>query len=524
MPGLNKREYQTDQIQAMKLHTLLNLLIPILTIVLLPQTDAVSPPPDGCYSNSTTAEGCKALQNLTSGIANTGIGWYSLFGNSSGSYNTAVGAGALDLNTADSNTAVGVAALLLNTSGTNNTANGTAALVFNNGEGNTATGAFAMYSNTEGQFNTANGEFALYFNTTGERNTAIGDSALYLNSGGSRNTAIGNPALLMNTTGNNNTAIGAGALFSNEADENTAVGADALSANTVGDGDTAVGASALAANTTGQANTATGSQALVSNTNGNANTAVGNVALFSNTSGTDNIGVGFAALINNHEGDGNTAVGVRALQFNNTGSGNIALGNAAGSLVTTADNVICIGNAIGQDVSNSCYIGYIWQQPGGSQAVYVNSDGKLGAQVSSRRFKHDIKPMEDSSEVIYRLKPVSFRYNPEIEPASPITFGLVAEDVEQVASDLVTHDKTGLAFSVRYDQVNAMLLNEFLKEHRKVEEQEATIALLKSADAKQDAIITRQQKQIETLTAGLEKVSAQLELKQPASRTVSNEQ
>jgi len=140
----------------MKLQKLIHVLIPIVGIALLPQIDAVTPPPDGCYPNFTTAEGCKALQSLGTGVANTGIGWYSLFGNSTGSYNTAVGAGALDLNNADSNTAVGAGALLLNTSGTNNTANGTFALVFNDaGEGNTATGAFALYSNTDGQFNTA---------------------------------------------------------------------------------------------------------------------------------------------------------------------------------------------------------------------------------------------------------------------------------------------------------------------------------------------------------------------------------
>jgi hypothetical protein len=132
----------------------------------------------------------------------------------------------------------------------------------------------------------------------------------------------------------------------------------------------------------------------------------------------------------------------------------------------------------------------------------VNADGKLGAQVSSRRFKHDIKPMEQSSEVIYRLNPVSFRYNAEIEPTHPLAFGLIAEDVEQVDPELVVRDKDGNAFSVRYDQVNAMLLNEFLKEHRKNEEQEATIA--------------RQQKQIDALAAGLQKVSAELELSKGA--------
>jgi hypothetical protein len=183
------------------------------------------------------------------------------------------------------------------------------------------------------------------------------------------------------------------------------------------------------------------------------------------------------------------------------------LGNAAGNSVTTADNVICIGaNVGGADVSNICYIGNIWNQPGGSQAVYVNSEGKLGAQVSSRRFKDEIKPMERSSEVIYGLKPVSFRYKPEIEPTRPVGFGLVAEDVEKISPNLVTRGGDGKVNSVRYDAVNAMLLNEFLKEHRKLEQ------LTKDFESK----LTEQQKQIEALTAGLQKVSAQLAAANPS--------
>ena len=249
----------------MKLQTLTHILMITLCAGVLPQMHGASPAPDGCYPNNTTAEGCKAPQSLTTGVGNTAVGWYSLFATTSGNFNTAVGVGALDLNTADNNTAVGAAALLLNTTGTNNT--------------------------------------------------------------------------------------------------------------------------------------------------------------------------------------------------------------------------------------------------GGSQAVYVNASGKLGAQVSSRRFKDEIKSMEQTSEVIYRLKPVTYRYNAEIEPTSPLAFGLVAEDVAEVDSDLVTRDKGGKAFSVRYDQVNAMLLNEFLKEHQRNAEQEATIA--------------RQQKQIDALIAGLQKVSTEVELNKRTSQVAA---
>jgi len=182
--------------------------------------------------------------------------------------------------------------------------------------------------------------------------------------------------------------------------------------------------------------------------------------------------------------------------------------------------VICVGSFVsGADRTNSCYIGNIWQQPGGSQAVYVNAAGKLGAQVSSRRFKDDIKPMEETSEVIYRLKPVSFRYKPEIEPTRPLGFGLIAEDVEKINPDLVARDKEGKPYTVRYDAVNAMLLNEFLKEHRKVQQQEATIMQLKQDFQSR---LAHQQQQIETLTTGLQKVSAQLEASKPAPQVVNN--
>jgi len=221
--------------------------------------------------------------------------------------------------------------------------------------------------------------------------------------------------------------------------------------------------------------------------------------------------------LHNDSGDYNTAIGLFALGSVTTGFSNTGLGRSAGTSVTTADHVICIGdNVSGANVSNSCYIGGIWQQPGGSQAVYVNAGGKLGALASSRRFKDEIKPMEHASEVIYQLNPVSFRYKPEIEPGRPASFGLIAEEVETVNPDLVLRDQEGRPYTVRYEQVNAMLLNEFLKEHRKNEQQESKLK-------EQEAKIARQEKQIEGLTAGLQKVSAQLELNKPAPQTVVND-
>jgi hypothetical protein len=344
-------------------------------------------------------------------------------------------------------------------------------------------------------------------------NTAEGFNALFSLTTGLYNTAIGYFALDAVKTGNFNTALGAGALFANTGDENTATGAGALLSNTSGFSNTAIGESALFFNTTGNGNTANGVQALTFNTTGNFNTANG-----------------IAALTNNTTGSGNTADGFEALSSNTTGSGNVALGVGAGSNVTFSNNVICIGaNVDGANVDNSCFIGNIFNATSsGGTAVFINADGQLGTTTSSRRFKDDIKPMERTSETLFALKPVTFRYKKGIDPQRIPQFGLVAEDVEEVNPDLVVRDKEGKVNTVRYDAVNAMLLNEFLKEHQKVEdqdlklkEQQATIAQLRKELQTTGA---QQQKQIEALAAGLQKVSAQMGLSKGAPQTVSNNQ
>jgi uncharacterized coiled-coil protein SlyX len=287
---------------------------------------------------------------------------------------------------------------------------------------------------------------------------------------------------------------------------NTAVGSGALTTNTEGFENTAIGDSALSDNTTGFSNTATGISALASNTDGGLNTAMGNEALFRNTTGGQN-----------------TAVGNGAGSNITTGNGNVAVGVHAGTNVTTADDVICIGHP-GRDVSHSCFIENIFGVTSGGVGVFINSFGRLGTMTSSKRFKEEIKPMNQASEALFALKPVTFHYKKEIDPEGTSQFGLVAEDVFNVNPDLVVRDKDGKPYSVRYEQVNAMLLNEFLKEHRQVREQRATIAQLKSAVERQEIANARQQKQIEALTAGLQKVSAQLEMSKPAPQTVLNNQ
>ena len=312
--------------------------------------------------------------------------------------------------------------------------------------------------------------------------------------------AVGWGSLYSDAEGSLNTAIGTGALLLNTADENTATGAGALLFNNSGTYNTANGAFALHSNTTGPNNTATGTFALFSNTEGDANTAIGSSALLDNTTGFENTAIGTNALTINSTGVANTAIGDAALGSNTTGNTNIALGFLAGLSVTTASNVTCIG-ASGANVDNSCYIGGIFGAgvSGGMSAVFVDSDGKLGTNFSARRFEQDIEPMEKASEAILALNPVTFHYRSD--NTNTAQFGLIAEEVAEVNPDLVVRDKNGELLSVRYDAVNAMVLNEFRKARRQID---------------------AQQKQIEALTAGLQKVSAQLEASKPAPQVVNN--
>jgi hypothetical protein len=394
-----------------------------------------------------------------------------------------------------------------------NTALGTNVLVNNTtGNANMGIGYQALRQNTTGSANAASGYQALIFNTTGNDNTANGAAALTNNTTGSNNTATGLNALFSNTTGFNNTANGSAALLSNTTGyENTATGLNALFSNTTGINNTANGVDALVSNTTGTDNTANGLDALFSNTTGIDNTANGFAALLNNTTGNDNTANGNNALLNNTTGNDNTANGFDALTNNTTGSNNIALGSLAGVNRTTGSNNIDVGNNGVAGESKAIRIGtasiqrktFIAGISGATVAsgvgVIVGSNGQLGTVVSSERFKEAVKPMDKASEAILALKPVTFRYKHELDPDGIPQFGLVAEDVEKINSALVARDDQGRVYTVRYEAVNAMLLNEFLKEHRTVQE-------LK--------------KEIAALTATVQKVSAQVEMSRPAPQTV----
>jgi hypothetical protein len=329
-------------------------------------------------------------------------------------------------------------------------------------------------------------------------NTAEGQAALLNLSTGTFNTAIGFLSLRSNTDGQFNTAVGAGTLVLNTANFNTATGAGALLSNTAGVDNTAIGAFALFANTVHGDNTAVGAEVLQNNSDGAFNTAIGAGALFNNTTGTGNATIGFDGLFQNATGNNNTAIGSDTLE-NSTGSSNTALGFHAGSNITTANNVICL-SAAGQNVDNSCYIGNIsGADATGGDPVFITTDGKLGTvnPPSSARYKEEIKPMEQASEAILALKPVTFRYKKEFDPKGIAQFGLVAEQVEKVNSDLVKRDRDGKLQTVRYDAVNAMLLNEFLKAHRKIEAQQKQI----------DSLMV----QLKQQAAQIQKVAVQME-------------
>jgi hypothetical protein len=464
-------------------------ILPLLMVSVLgcfglsPMVQAVlpSPTPDGGYPGNNTAEGDDALFDLTNGRNNTALGFDALTFNTTGSDNTATGVLALGGN---------------NDTGSRNTATGYEALDFNDHftTDNTATGKDALREITT-SFNTATGAEALHFDT-GFSNTATGEDALFA------------------ASGNNNTATGFAALgvFSTEVtgSNNTATGEDALFHNTSGGFNTANGWEALEFNNTGFSNVATGFQALFNTDSGNNNTAIGSQALVTNEIGNSNTAIGFQALFKQGAGVSNTALGFQAGANLANASNNIYIGSpgVAGESSTTR-----IG-----DVQTKTFIaGINGATASGGVAVFVNSSGQLGTLTSSARFKDEIKPMDKVSEAIFALKPVTFRYKKGQDPKGIPQFGLVAEEVEKVNPDLIIRDAEGKPYSVRYEAVNAMLLNEFLKEHPKVQEIGVAVSQL--------------EKEMDTLTAELrehaaqiQRVNDQLELRKPSTETVLNNQ
>jgi kumamolisin len=492
---------------------------------------------DGSYN---TANGYASLTANTSGSLNTSGGFKALFTNSTGSDNTAVGRQSLLNNTSGIyNVALGSTTLYDNTSATYSTAVGYSALYFNNGNRNTAagfrtllyntsgsdnagTGAQALFENTTGSDNTANGTTALYSNTTAGNNTGDGYASLYFNNG-SDNTANGYHAMLHNTTGSQDTAVGSQALLEDTGDSGeVAVGYQALYSNGGGGYNSAVGTQALYQNTSGELNTAVGYQVLYDNVTTSYHTAMGCEALYSNSMYGYNLADGYQALHDNSGGEENVAVGCQALGNSESGFLNIALGQGAGSALATGNYCnIDVGNAglssdsyairIGaQGTQSAAYVAGIAGEtaPSGT-AVYIDAaTGQLGTLTSSERFKTDIRDMDSASEAILALRPVAFRYRREIDPKGTPQFGLIAEEVDRVSPSLVVHDASHEAYSVRYEAVNAMLLNEFRKQHERIVEQAGAIAKQGRVLREEDEKIASQRARIAALQAAERQVAA----------------
>jgi hypothetical protein len=323
--------------------------------------------------------------------------------------------------------------------------------------------------------------------------------------------------------GDQNTVLGHDALthLGDLAVANTATGYLALEQNTDGGQNTGIGAFALQFNTIGTQNTATGYGALAFNTTGQYNTASGRSALVTNTTGSNNTASGYLALYNNTTGNNNTANGDHALFHNVTGRNNIAVGAQSGFNLATGGNNIDIGNRGVRDESDTIRIGTVGIQnatfiagisaatvPTGV-AVIIDADGHLGTTTSSARFKEAIKPMDKASEAILALKPVTFHYKKKLDPDGIPQFGLVAEEVAKINPDLVARDDDGKPYTVRYDAVNAMLLNEFLKEHKTVQAQQKEIEALRAELKEQRALI--------------QKVNDKVELNRTEPQTVLND-
>jgi hypothetical protein len=415
-----------------------------------------------------------------------------------------------------------VDALNINTTGLNNTAHGWHALSANAaGSENTANGSYALFSNTTGGGNMAVGAYSLEYNTTGSYNNALGHSALGRNTTGSLNVAVGTTALGDNTTGWSNIAFGGDALSANTTGmENTAMGDVALESNTTGSGNVAVGGAALASRTGASyqlqgANTAVGYRALSytgaewgSGSGGDGNTAVGDRAMLYNVDGSFNCAFGLLALsAENGETDSseNTAIGDRAGYGLRTGIGNVYIGEHEMARDPGENYHTYIHNINTTSVSG-----------GFADTVTIDlNTGLLGHLTSSRRHKEDIKAMDNASETLYRLKPVTYRYKKEIDRNQVLDCGLIAEDVAEIDPNLAIRNGKGEIESVRYNAINVMLLNEFLKEHKAFVEEQGKVKKLEAGLAGLLATVKEQAAQIE-------KVSAQVQISRPAPRVVAN--
>ena len=307
---------------------------------------------------------------------------------------------------------------------------------------------------------------------------------------------------------------------------NTAIGLMALNPSNTGAGNTAVGLRALQINTTGGENTASGDSALSANTEGYSNTAIGLAALYENSTGYANTAIGHYALFSNTTGNFNTALGVGAGMNSLTtpptfGSYNIYIGHNVIPASADESNTIRIGtdDPAFQPNTYSTFIAGIANTNISGSPVYVASNGQLGIQTSSRRYKEDIEDIGNESSGIMKLRPVSFHYKPEYAKGPrKLQYGLIAEEVAEVYPDLVQYDpKTGQPQTVYYHLVNAMLLNEVQKQNRRMVEQDKELSALKD----EVSTLKEQNKELTALKEQLKELMAMTEQNKESSSRMS---
>lgn len=429
-------------------------------------------------------------------------------GVASGQTGTKYGAGAMPNTTTGYSSAFGNSALAYNNSyGTHNTALGYQTLMWNSsGKQNTAAGIYALRGNNTmtGVGDTALGAWALYLNTTGSYATANGYRSLYNNSGGAGNTALGPYCLYANTVGGYNTAMGFGGLDD----------------NLTGSYNVAVGNDVMAYKTTGSCNTALGEAANRAGGDGAANVAHGMLCL-QTVEGDQNTGFGVQVMTGGHGCMWNTGIGVQAL-MRSTGRGNIGIGELAGYYLDSGNDNIDIGSygragdnatiRIGEPQlkKDAFFAGVHGATVPSGVRVLVNSDGKLGTLTSSRKFKQDIADMAGASDVLRKLRPVTFRYKPELDSEGIPQFGLIAEEVAEISPDLVARDANGEIYTVRYESVNAMLLNEFQKQHHRVAAHDERKQGQARRLADQEHTLAEQQKQLQALAQSVAELKVEL--------------
>lgn len=378
--------------------------------------------------------------------------------------------------------------------------------------GHGTTGMIPVWQGTEINQNIGDSPLGITMNPMAVQSTA----PLNLNDSGLCYQIAGDCVLRTGNTGDEDLFIGVGAGASytpGNGTDNTFAGQRAGNSNTTGNSNTFYGHHAGAQNTTGSYNVFVGTGAGEPNVGGNDNTFAGYQTGYSSSTGTDNTFYGYHAGLNNTTGSFNTYVGDQA-GVNNVGSSNTYLGYLAGQHQTTESNTMRLG-ADGQ-TSFTFIAGVANTNLSGATQVYITSEGQLGVQSSSLRFKEQVRDMGDSTDGLMKLRPVTFFYKPEYENGQhTLQYGLVAEEVAKVYPELVAYDKDGKPYSVRYQYITTMLLNEVQRQYHRAE---AQAELIKAQQQEIDGLKKQLQVQNTTIQERLSRLETLVRVETAAAQ------